>query len=225
MKNVLKTLTYITLSLLLYSCHSGSDFKLQEGDLLFQDVDCGPFCEAIEAVTQGVNDYNFSHVGLVIKDKDGKLKIMEAVSEGVILTPLEDFLSRSQDSLNKPKVIVERLKPEFTHLIPKAIAFINSKKNAQYDSYFDINNDSYYCSELIHLAFKNANNNQAIFKEYPMTFIAPNTKQTYAIWETYFSNLHYPIPEGKPGLNPGGMSRSPFLEIVHLYGTPSKSTH
>jgi len=28
-----------------------SKFKLQSGDLLFQDGDCGPFCEAIEKVT------------------------------------------------------------------------------------------------------------------------------------------------------------------------------
>ncbi|WP_299778634.1 YiiX/YebB-like N1pC/P60 family cysteine hydrolase [uncultured Formosa sp.] len=225
MKRLFTTLTFVTLTLVLYTCNSTPEFKLQEGDIVFQDADCGPFCDAIEAVTQGVNGYNFSHVGLVMKDKNGDLKVMEAVSKGVLLTPLNDFLSRSLDSLHQPKVIVGRLKPEYTHLIPDAVAFINSKMNAKYDSYFDINNDRYYCSELIHLAFKAANNNLPVFKVYPMTFIAPDTKKTYAIWETYFSDLNYSIPEGQPGLNPGGMSRSPYLNIVHHYGTPTTSKH
>ena len=57
-----------------------------------------------------------------------------------------------------------------------------------------------------------------------MTFIAPETNETFGIWEIYFNNLNYPIPEGKPGINPGAMSRSPLIDIVHLYGYPSKST-
>ena len=28
-------------------------FTFQEGDIFFQDLDCGPPCDAIEAVTQG----------------------------------------------------------------------------------------------------------------------------------------------------------------------------
>ena len=29
------------------------------------------------------------------------------------------------------------------------------------------------------------------------------------------------IPEGELGLNPGGISRSALIEIVHQYGNPS----
>ncbi|QDO92491.1 hypothetical protein FNB79_00300 [Formosa sediminum] len=223
MKPLLINLSFLTFTLLLCNCSSHPDFKLKEGDLLFQDVDCGPFCDAIEAVTEGYNNYNFSHVGLVMQDTNGDLKVMEAVSQGVILTPIDSFLSRSSDIHHRPKVIVGRLKSEFTHLIPETIAFIHSKMNAKYDPYFDIDNDKYYCSELIHLAFKAANKNQPIFNETPMTFIAPDTQNTYAIWETYFKELNYTIPEGQPGLNPGGMSCSTHLDIVHKYGEPTKS--
>ena len=62
-------------------------FKLKEGDLLFQDSDCGPFCDAIEKVTFGINDSKFSHIGLVIEDQHGELVVLEAISKGVILTP------------------------------------------------------------------------------------------------------------------------------------------
>jgi uncharacterized protein YycO len=171
-------------------------------------------------VTEGVNGYEFSHVGLLMKDENGDLKVMEAISAGVVLTPLDSFLNRSFDAENKPKVVVGRLKPEYKNLIPEAIIFIHSKMNATYDFVFNIENDSFYCSELIHLAFQNANKNKPIFETPKMTFKAPNTDRTFAIWQTYFDDLNQPIPEGKIGLNPGSMSRSPYIEVVYEYGKP-----
>ena len=204
----------------IFNCQLKQDFHLQEGDILFQDSDCGDFCEAIEAVTYGVDNYEFSHVGLVMKDANGDLKVMEAVYAGVVLTPIDSFMNRSFDAKNHPKVVVGRLKKKYQKLVPGAINFIQSKLNAPYDFVFDIDNDSYYCSELIHLAFKKANNNYPIFETAPMTFIAPNTNQTFPIWQSYFEDLKVPIPEGKLGLNPGGMSRSTYIGIVHKYGNP-----
>lgn len=204
-------------------CTEEQPFQLAEGDLLFQDSDCGEFCDAIEAVTEGVDNYDFSHVGLVMKDDEGELKIMEAITVGVVLTPLDSFLNRSFDAEGNSKVIVGRLKPEFQEFIPKTIDFIHSKMNAAYDFVFNIENDSFYCSELIHLAFQSANDNQPIFETPKMTFKAPNTDSTFAIWQTYFDDLGQPIPEGEIGLNPGSMSRSPYIEIVHKYGEPSLS--
>ncbi|CDF78383.1 conserved hypothetical protein (DUF830) [Formosa agariphila KMM 3901] len=215
-------ITLLLSALLFYNCDSTPEFELLEGDFLFQDVDCGPFCEAIEAVTEGVDHYNFSHVGLVMKNEAGELQVMEAVSEGVILTPLKSFLKRSLNKDHNPKVAVGRLKHEFNHLTPDAITFIKSKMDAKYDAVFDFENDSYYCSELIYFAYKAANNGTSIFEVAPMTYIAPDTNETFAIWDTYFYNLNTPVPEGKPGINPGGMSQSPYLDIVHLYGQPSK---
>ncbi|MGJ5642010.1 YiiX/YebB-like N1pC/P60 family cysteine hydrolase [Formosa sp. S-31] len=222
----MKTLNLIFLSIIvsigLQSRAQQTDFTLKEGDLLFQDSDCGPFCDAIEAVTQSINNYNLSHVGLVMQDPNGDLKVMEAISEGVVLTPLDSFLNRSFDNKHQPKVIVGRLKPKYKNLIPGAIAFIHSKMNAEYDDVFNIDNDKYYCSELIHLAFKSANNNTAIFEVQPMTYKEPGTNTTFKIWQKYFDDLKADIPEGKPGLNPGGMSKSSFIAIVHQYGAPSK---
>lgn len=211
----------LTAVFLFFSCQNDKTFQLQEGDLLFQDSDCGEFCDAIEAVTEGVNGWEFSHVGLVMKADDGELKVMEAISAGVVLTPLDTFLNRSFDEKQQPKVVVGRLKSEYKTFVPKAIDFIHSKMEAKYDYYFNIENDSFYCSELIHLAFQSANDNQPIFETPKMTFKAPNTDSTFAIWTTYFEDLNYEIPEGEIGLNPGSMSRSPYIEIVHQYGEPS----
>jgi len=210
-------------SLLLFSCSNdtqGLSFELNEGDLLFQDSDCGPFCEAIEKVTFGYKGSKFSHIGMLIKDKEG-LKVMEAISAGVVLTPIDSFINRSFDIDNKPKVMVGRLKPANQVLIPRAIDFIYRKMKRDYDDVFDITNDKYYCSELIYDAFKSANNNIPIFALKPMTFKDPETKITFPIWEEYFEDLNYPIPEGAPGINPGGISTSKFIDIVHLYGKPN----
>ncbi len=196
-----------------------SQFTLQEGDLLFQDSDCGPFCTAIEKVTFGYKGSKFSHIGLLIKEKE-ELKVMEAISAGVLLTPIDSFLNRSFDQDKNPKVVVGRLRNAQQKLIPDAIQFIHQQMQKPYDDVFDINNDKYYCSELIYDAFTHANNGKPIFELQPMTFVDPETNNTFPIWQDYFDKLEVPIPEGEPGLNPGGMSTSDFVEIVHFYGMP-----
>ena len=40
-------------------------------------------------------------------------------------------------------------------------------------------------------------------------------------WVDYFRDLNAPVPEGEPGVNPGGISRSPKVAIVHSYGRPA----
>ena len=197
-------------------------FRLKEGDFLFQDSDCGPFCDAIEKVTFGVKHAKFSHIGLVVKNKNGELVVLEAISKGVIETPVDSFLNRSFDDENNPKVAVGRIKPEFAHLIKPAIDSAYSRLNKAYDDIFDINNDKYYCSELIYFAFKEANKGQAVFELQPMTFKDPETKQPFPIWVDYYEKLGEPIPEGEPGLNPGGISRSEFIKIVHYFGKPDR---
>ena len=202
--------------------YSFQNFELKVGDLLFQDSDCGPFCEAIEKVTFGKNGAKFSHVGLVVRnDSTGNLVVLEAISEGVVETNLETFFNRSFDVQNQPKVVVGRLKPQFIHLNKTAIFEAKKLIDKPYDEVFDINNDAYYCSELIYFAFKKANNDQPIFQLKPMTYNDPNTGKTFEIWVDYFKDLGQKIPEGEPGLNPGGISRNIYLDIVHKYGKPT----
>jgi hypothetical protein len=45
-----------------------SDYgALKNGDILFQDLDCGGLCDAIEQMTQSYGGRYFSHIGLVSK--------------------------------------------------------------------------------------------------------------------------------------------------------------
>ena len=219
------------LSLLLISCgnNSNDEFSLQIGDILFQDLDSSPLCDAIEKVTPGYNDYNFSHIGIVVELGDpncinsdyiyeNDIKILEAIPEKVKTTRLDSFLNRSFDRDSMPKVVVGRLKKQYHFLIEDAVSFLKSKIGVKYDHYFIEKNNQYYCSELIHEAFSK----DSIFFQKPMTFIEPETEKIMDIWDEYYKNLNFEVPQGKIGINPGIMSISQNIEIIHHYGIPSK---
>jgi hypothetical protein len=219
-------LLLLSVSLAPFGCNQNisegnRNFALQPGDLLFQDSDLGPLCDAIEKVTTGFQGANFSHIGIVAKDDSGNLVVIEAVSNGVVNTPLQTFLGRSFDARGRPKVVVGRLKMPYRHLIPSALKEALTLKGKPYDKVFAIDNEAYYCSELIYEVFLRANDNKPVFVLQPMTFKDPDTGEMLAAWEDYFSKLGVSIPEGQPGINPGGISCSPVLSVVHKYGTPS----
>ena len=208
-----------------------NNFLLKKGDILFQDLDSSPLCDAIELVTKGYDNRNFSHIGIVVstgnlsKVKDTNynynnyVRILEAIPNKVVTTRLDSFLNRSFDKNNNPKVIVGRLKPKYSHSIDDAIFFLKSKLGDDYDDLFLLNNDSYYCSELIYEAFKK----DEIFDVFPMTFLHPKENDTLKIWKEYYKKLESEIPQNKLGTNPGKMSLSSKIDIIHFYGEPSKS--
>ncbi len=202
-----------------FALTGGSEYEPQAGDLFFQDLDCGGFCDAIEAVTEGVDGADFSHVGIVA-EIDGHLIIAEAGGNGVVLTNIDSFLNRSHDKLGNPKVIVGRMKNvEWMQDLNWEQA-LEPYLGKPYDETFDLNNDAYYCSELIvRLCFDHSF--ERYFEINTMTFKEPDTREFYKIWSDYFAELGEPISEGEPGYNPGMMSRSEFVEIVHIYGHPT----
>lgn len=189
-------------------------FNLNDGDLLIQDLDCGPFCDAVEAVTTGYQGENLSHIGMVVDTGSGELLVIEATSLGVVLTPIDTFLNKALDENGMPKVLVGRLIPTYKPIIPVASQEAQLLLGGAYDDAFVIGNDSLYCSELIYEAYKSANGGVPIFDLEPMTFIDPDTGVTFDIWTDYFADLGIPVPEGELGLNPGGISTSDKIEIV-----------
>lgn len=196
-----------------------SKYIPKNGDLLFQDIDCGPLCEAIEQVTTGIDGARFSHVGILVKTDTG-LYVLEAISAGVVYTPYTEFLSRSKDAEGHPKVLVGRLKDKYQSLIPGAMYTMQKYRDKPYDTVFSMTNDAYYCSELIYLGFTSAANDSSFFKLSPMTFKTTGSDTYFPVWKDYFNKMNVEIPEGKPGLNPGGISLSDKIEIVYEFGKP-----
>ena len=233
---------YITLILIIFSscvAEKEKEFQLQVGDFLFQDLDSSPLCEAIESVTPGYNNGNFSHVGIIIKGGDPILqnvdskfeekyfynlqqdyRVLEAIPAEVTTTRIDSFLKNSLDSLSNPKVIVGRLKVEYRYLIKDAIRFLNGKIGVKYDDEFLLNNEKYYCSELIYEAFKK----EDVFELAPMNFMNKENK-IMPIWQNYYDKLNMKVPQGELGINPGLMSISNKIDIIYDFTKTKNFKH
>ncbi len=211
------------LLLLISGCfHSENKFQIKKGDLLFQDLDCGPVCDAIESVTHGIDGADLSHVAIVSRIEKGKVYVVEAFSEGVEEVKFDDFVSRAYDKHHNPKILVGRVKLD-QKLIDAAVGRAMALIGHKYDPAFDISDNRYYCSELLYEAFRDADS-KPIFELNPMTFIDPKTQKTSEAWIKYFKDINTKIPEGGMGLNPGSISRSKYVDIVYSYGCPAKWT-
>ena len=180
---------------------------LKSGDLLFQSMNCGPLCEAINEVTSGYQGHDFSHLGLVYIKNDSIL-VIEASGSSVKITPYETFKTYTAE-----KMFVGRLKRKYRALIPEDIAFALQQIGVPYDEEYVYNNGKYYCSELLYDAFLHANK-KPLFDLFPMTFKSPKTEEYFEVWVDYYKKLNIEIPEGKPGCNPGGISTSDKLKII-----------
>jgi len=189
-------------------------FQFLPGDFIFQDLDCGPMCDAIEEVTQGYEGRRFSHVGMVVDTALGRVSVIEAMGPGVRIISLDSFAAA-----NRHPMLVGRVKPEYNYLLDSAVRFAVAQVGIPYDDEFLYDNGMYYCSELLYDAFLHAGGGTPLFTLEPMTFRRPGSAHFYPVWEAYYKALGIAIPEGAPGCNPGGLSRSPKIDIIHSFSS------
>jgi hypothetical protein len=181
---------------------------LKEGDIIFQSMNCD-LCKAINAVTEGFEGKDFSHLGLVHIQNDS-IYVIEAAGKNVKLTPLEVFKTYTSETM-----YVGRLKRKYRKYIPIAVEFSLSQMGVSYDEAYLYDNGSYYCSELIYDAFLEAYK-KPFFELTPMTFKEPNSNDYFQVWIDYYGDLKQEIPEGELGCNPGGISTSNKLKIIGI---------
>ena len=193
---------------------TAKDFEWRNGDLIFQEsVGSSNTSRAIKGVTTSVDDYHFTHVGMVFIDERDSIFVLEATHPRVALTPLNDYLYPEKKGIY-PKSVVFRLKQEYRYCIPKAIEEGLKLIGKEYDDAYTLNDDKYYCSELIYEMLLNANGGVPVFQLNTMTFKSPITEDFLSEWIEHYKKLGVPIPEGMPGINPGAMSRSAVVEFV-----------
>lgn len=209
---------YIIILFLLFSADAfAQDFKLKNGDLIFQEACPGISGNPIKEVTSSIENYQFTHVGMVYIDDKDSIFVLEATTPEVALTPLNEYLYPEEHKGCHPISVVGRLKQAFQPLIPKALESGLALTGKAYDYGFVLNNDKYYCSELVYEILRQANGGEEVFPLNVMTFKSQDTNETAKGWIEHFNKHGLPIPEGEVGINPGAMSRCDVLEIVYCY--------
>lgn len=213
----MKIYIFIILFIISLSSIFSQNFEPKNGDLIFQESCSGSIGDAIKGVTTSVDENKFTHVGIVYVDpEDGRIYVLEATTPRVSLTPLQEYLYPEREACF-PKSVVGRLKAEFRHLIPKALNYGITLIGKEYDYGYVLNNDKYYCSELVYEILKYANDDNEVFPLNIMTFESVNTGEILPDWAEYFESRELPVPEGELGINPGAMSRSNVIDIIHYY--------
>ena len=212
----MKSAIVIFLLILSANCLA-QEFELKNGDIIFQEACSGNLDNTIKQVTSSVDNYQFTHVGIVYIDDKGAVFVLEANMPKVSLTPLAEYLYPPKAEKCYPKSVVGRLTKEYQSIIPDALKAGMALIGKGYDYGYVLNDDKYYCSELIYEILKQANGGEDVFTLNIMTFKDENTGQTTNGWIDYFNKHALPIPEGEWGINPGAMSRCDGIEIIHRY--------
>ena len=173
--------------------------ELHTGDLLFLNENSSDMEKAITASTG-----EYTHVALAECDSADDMWVIEAYPEkGVRRIPYEQFQREHLIWFSTGGCDIYRLTVPFD--TAEVIARAKSLVGKPYDEAFQPDNDAYYCSELIEVAFG------GLFPSKPMNWRdADGNLPEY--WQKHFEKLGVPVPEGVPGTNPTDLSRSPILK-------------
>lgn len=186
---------------------------LEEGDLLFNvQLPDGGLGQAITDVTEGFALQCISHVAIVCKRPDGLFALEASGEHGVWLNPINSFIHDADHSADgAPLVLVGRLKDRSNiHAsVEKALTYLGKA----YDKLYLPSDDEIYCSELVQLSYTDLQGN-AVFPQIPMSF-HDQSGQITEFWKSYYKKVGMEVPEGWPGTNPGGISRSDRLDIIY----------
>lgn len=117
--------------------------RIQPGDVVFQDLDCGLRCELIRQVTHSP----YTHVGLVLANEQGERVVWEAFAP-VGPTPLIEWIQRGRDRL----IAIYRLEPSLQVKLPEIAAQVRAMRGRPYDADYQWDDDRIYCSELVEKA-------------------------------------------------------------------------
>lgn len=180
--------------------------ELRSGDVILQSFDCRK-CRLI----QSESNSPWNHVGIVVKDQNGEIKIAESFTGVALIDPSKylargtlNVLFRSQELLALYKI------PEDFEQFEKKLSQLYFEKfqGASYDTAFLWDNmgsngqETLYCSEFV-AKILNPFLTQKIIS-YPMSF-----QKNYEAWKIVFKGN---VPEGLLGLGPVYFSQSSLFE-------------
>ncbi|MDE6653889.1 MAG: hypothetical protein K2K37_05830 [Muribaculaceae bacterium] len=171
------------------------------GALVFVVGGDSDFSRAITSATSVEDLPPFDHVGIIDVDSAGVSVIEASPQDGVTVTPWADF-----------KAAAGSLMVVDMHKVVDTAAAVERARECigrPYDWAYGCGTDSIYCSELVQIAYLDAEG-KPIFKSRPMNF-RDASGDIPDFWTRIFEKLGVPIPQGAPGTNPNDMARDALI--------------
>lgn len=186
---------------------------LRAGDLVFysRSPTSSEFCDAVEKV---IPENSYFHVALVVSESGD---VVEATPDGVKLRSLRDsILNNAPGILEILEILDCQNLNSKNSPIQKAIDFCRSKVGLPYNDLFTGNllnskgQESYYCSQLITEAFKDA---EMSWPSHSLNF-KDSEGNLIEFWTEYFRKRGVSqVPQGEPGSHPAQLRRSSVLAL------------
>ena len=166
----------------------------------------------ITDATQGIDGLKIDHVA-IFHHTDSTDYALEAISKGVVLTPLATFLERTKGKEGKPLVAVGRVIADcdMRASMKQALNYLGRP----YDHFYMPDDKEIYCSELVQKSYIDHRGHN-VFPTIPMSFHDENGK-ILDFWIQFYSFYHREVPEGEPGTNPGQLSRDKAIKVAYNF--------
>ena len=146
---------------------------------------------------------------------NGSLYALEAIDEGVVLTPYDKFKQRT---LNKGGMLIGRLHDRSG--VDRSVSNAMEHLGKPYDDLYMIDTQEIYCSELVQLSFVNGKG-QRLFPLIHMSFHDAQGR-ILDYWREHYERHGMAVPEGALGTNPAQLASDPA--IIILSKSPATTT-
>jgi len=198
-------LLHIALLLTLCALCADAQDEVMEGDLLFAySTTAGRAIS--DATVHDTTAPPIYHVAIATWVND-KLYALEAIDEGVTLTPYDTFKQRT---MSKGGMLIGRLRDRSG--IDQSVSNALEHLGKPYDDLYMIDTQEIYCSELVQLSYVNGSG-QRLFPLINMSF---HDQQGHILdyWREHYAKRGMAVPEGALGTNPAQIARDPAVEIL-----------
>jgi hypothetical protein len=189
--------------------------NLQDGDVLFRHGQSFTLKDRLnDAVQTGLSDSRFNHDSIVVRRGDEVwLYDAQQKPQNLRKLPFEFWMLETRPE----SLVVKRLKPEYRHCIPQALAYCEAawRRQPTFDDALRLDDERLYCTEMIEKAYRSA----GLALSDP---VAPRCLPNYdrclyrilgAIAELV-TQYRMDEPVFAPGNTAFGTYSSPYLEVV-----------
>lgn len=175
-----------------------------EGDIIFQTSNSGQ-SSAIQLATNS----KYSHCGILLKNREGKLMVAEAV-QPVRITPIKEFIKRRDDHHYVIKRLINRESILTNEVTTKMEELFYSLQGRDYDIKFEWSDSKIYCSELVWKIYERTTGIR-LGEPKPLKDYSLNSKLVKKTMEQRYGE---DIPWDEPMVAPSTIFDSELLETV-----------